>query len=122
MLLLPMVAQDRALGLVQVTESRHQRTFGEQEVTIAQLLANQAAPAIHSAITQAETERRLDRQMILRRASTIISSTLDLRRCVEPARVSSMSKEPKPVRKRRHALAAEELPVVHTEHTFRGPR
>jgi hypothetical protein len=78
MLLLPMVAQDRTLALVQVTESRRQRLFSEQEVLFAQLLANQAAPAIHSAITQAETERRLDKQMVLRRASTIISSTLDL--------------------------------------------
>jgi signal transduction histidine kinase/CheY-like chemotaxis protein len=78
MLLLPMVAQDRTLGLVQVTESRRQRTFGEQETIFAQLLANQAASAIQSTITQSETERRLDEQAILRRASTIISSTLDL--------------------------------------------
>ncbi len=78
MLLLPMVAQGRTLALVQVTESRRQRLFAEQEVIFAQLLTNQTAPAIYNAIIQAETERRLDEQVVLRRASTIISSSLDL--------------------------------------------
>jgi signal transduction histidine kinase len=78
MLLLPMVAQDRTLALVQVTESRRQRLFSEQEVIFAQLLTNQTAPAIYNAIIQAATERRLDEQAVLRRASTIIASSLDL--------------------------------------------
>jgi len=78
MLLLPMVAQDRTLGLVQVTESRRRRTFGEQEVIFAQLLTNQTAPAIYNTIIRAETERRLDEQAALRRASTVIASSLDL--------------------------------------------
>ena len=78
LLLLPMVAQDRALGLVQVRDNRRQHKFTEQKVALAQLLANQTAPSIVNSMMQAETERRLGEQDALRRASAIISSTLDL--------------------------------------------
>ncbi len=78
MLLLPMVAHDRTYGLVQLTVSQHQRVFTEQEITSARLLTAQAAAAVANAVILAESEKRLNEQTALRRASAVISSSLDL--------------------------------------------
>lgn len=78
LLLLPIVTQDRTLGLVQIPESLPQRVFTEQEVTLAQLLVNQIAPAVANTILKQETERRLEEQAALRRANANIASSLDL--------------------------------------------
>lgn len=53
LLMLPMIYKDRVLGLVEIMDHNHERIFPEEEITIAQLLANQAAdrdrkrPAVH---------------------------------------------------------------------------
>ena len=49
MLVLPMVFQDRVVGLVEMSDSVQARTFTDHEISIAQLLANQAAIAIENA-------------------------------------------------------------------------
>jgi signal transduction histidine kinase/CheY-like chemotaxis protein len=78
LLLLPIVARDRTLGLVQVPVSLPQRVFTEQEIALAQMLANQIAPAVANILLKRETERRLEEQAALRRANANIASTLDL--------------------------------------------
>lgn len=78
LLLLPIVARDRTLGLVQIPESLPQSVFTEQEIALAQMLANQIAPAMANILLKKETERRLEEQAALRRANANIASTLDL--------------------------------------------
>jgi PAS domain S-box-containing protein len=49
LLMQPMVFQDRVVGIVEITDGRSHRTFTAQEVSMAQLFANQAASAIENA-------------------------------------------------------------------------
>ncbi len=57
-LLLPMVFQDRVVGLIEIKESRDERSFTDHEISLAQLLANQVASAIENArlYERAQTE------------------------------------------------------------------
>jgi len=48
-LVLPMVFQQRVMGLVELEDTHEQRTFSYQEISLAKLLANQAASAIENA-------------------------------------------------------------------------
>jgi signal transduction histidine kinase/ActR/RegA family two-component response regulator len=48
-LILPMVFQQRVMGLVELEDTHEQRTFSYQELSLAKLLANQAASAIENA-------------------------------------------------------------------------
>jgi two-component sensor histidine kinase len=48
-LLLPMVFQDRVVGLVELANYEHDRVFTDREISLAQLLATQAASAIENA-------------------------------------------------------------------------
>jgi two-component sensor histidine kinase len=48
-LLAPMIFQDRALGLVELKDSRSERTFTDREISLIQMLANQAASALENA-------------------------------------------------------------------------
>lgn len=48
-LLLPMVFQDRVVGLVIVTQNERERVFSDREISLGQLLANQAAIAVENA-------------------------------------------------------------------------
>jgi PAS domain S-box-containing protein len=64
LLMLPMVYQRRVLGLVQLEDRRAERTFSHQEISMARLLASQAASAIEHAqlFEQAHQEIR-ERQL-----------------------------------------------------------
>ncbi|MBN2391899.1 MAG: PAS domain S-box protein [Anaerolineae bacterium] len=48
-LLLPMVFQERVVGLVIVTQNERERVFSDREISLGQLLANQAAIAVENA-------------------------------------------------------------------------
>jgi diguanylate cyclase (GGDEF)-like protein/PAS domain S-box-containing protein len=78
LLMLPMVYRDRVVGLMEIMNHDEGRHFPEDETTIAQLLANQAASAIENARLFAETERRLQEQAELRKANALVSSSLSL--------------------------------------------
>lgn len=78
LLLLPMIFQDRVLGLVEVMDTRRVQPFSDREISLAQLLVNESATAVTNARLYAETQQRLREQTALRRASAIISSSLDL--------------------------------------------
>ncbi len=49
LLMLPMVYQDQTIGLVDLEDSRFERTFSEHELKLAQTLSDQAAVAIQNA-------------------------------------------------------------------------
>ncbi|MBI1882283.1 MAG: PAS domain S-box protein [Chloroflexi bacterium] len=76
-LMLPMECRDQVVGLVEIMDER-ERVFTYEEIRSAQLLANQAACAIENASLYAETEWRLQQQIALQKATSTISSTLDL--------------------------------------------
>ncbi|MCB0156108.1 MAG: PAS domain S-box protein, partial [Anaerolineae bacterium] len=78
LLMLPMIFQDRVVGMLEILDDWATRTCTPQEVAMAQLLANQAASAIENARLYAETQQRLNEQTALRQAVSLISSTLDL--------------------------------------------
>lgn len=49
LLMLPMIFQERVIGLLEIVDEQTSRAFKDQEITLAQLLANQAASAIENA-------------------------------------------------------------------------
>jgi two-component sensor histidine kinase len=49
LLILPMIFQARVVGLMEISQARAGRAFADNEITLGQLLANQAASAIENA-------------------------------------------------------------------------
>jgi anti-anti-sigma factor len=78
LLMLPVVAYDRVVGLVELREGRQRRDFRPREITLAQALANQAAIAIENARLFREREQRLAELAILNTIGQAISAPLDL--------------------------------------------
>ncbi|HZD10405.1 MAG TPA: GAF domain-containing protein [Candidatus Binatia bacterium] len=76
-LLLPMVAHDNLVGLAALIGMHETRHFSEQEINLAQMLANQAAIAIENARHYEDTQRQLQVSALLNEASKVINSTLD---------------------------------------------
>jgi PAS domain S-box-containing protein len=76
---LPMVFQDQVLGLVEVMDDRPGRTLTAEEITLSQLLANQAASAIENAGLYDAIRRHVAEVTTLNRISQVIASILDLR-------------------------------------------
>jgi PAS domain S-box-containing protein len=89
LLMLPMIYQGEALGLVELSDSRDERTFTEQQISLAQLLANQAASAIQharlyqqaqheiSVRKQAQEQLRFQAQLLDSTADSIVATDLD---------------------------------------------
>ncbi|MFN2165769.1 MAG: GAF domain-containing protein, partial [Anaerolineae bacterium] len=75
---LPMVYQDRVMGLVEVMDKRRSRRLYEDEISLAQLLANQAASAIENARLYEAVRRHIAEVTTLNRISQVITSILDL--------------------------------------------
>ncbi len=78
LLLMPMEFQNRMIGLIEVTDNRSERIFTPEDISLAQLMTNQAASAIENARLYAETRRRLNEQLALRESILAISSSLNL--------------------------------------------
>jgi PAS domain S-box-containing protein len=78
LLMLPMVFQGRVRGLVQIMDCRSERTFAELEISLAQLLTNQAASAIENARLHAETEQRAEQLAVLHELDRAITTSLRL--------------------------------------------
>ena len=57
-LCVPLVARDEVLGAISFVQAESARTYGEDDLTLAQELARRAAIAIDNARLYAETERR----------------------------------------------------------------
>jgi signal transduction histidine kinase/DNA-binding response OmpR family regulator len=75
LLMLPMIYQDRVIGLVEITDDRSDHKFSDQEILLAQLLANQAASVVQNArLIEAERAQRALAEA-LRDAATTLNST-----------------------------------------------
>lgn len=59
LLMLPMVFQDRVVGLVKGEDSREERTFTSYEISLAQALISQAASAIENARLYEQARREI---------------------------------------------------------------
>ena len=63
LLMLPMVFQNRVVGLVEMKDSRVERTFTDREISLAQLLATQAASAIENARLYERAQQEISERM-----------------------------------------------------------
>ena len=63
LLMLPMVFQNRVVGLVEMKDSRVERAFTDREISLAQLLATQAASAIENARLYERAQREISERM-----------------------------------------------------------
>ncbi len=81
-LLLPMAFKGQVIGLVELEDSRVERIFTPQEISLAQLLANQAASAIDNArlYTKLEDERALLVQRVTERTEELSRANAELAR------------------------------------------
>jgi PAS domain S-box-containing protein len=73
LLMQPMVFQDRVVGLVEVADSRGERVFTNQEISVAQLFSNQAASAIENARLYERAQEEIAERM---RAEELIKASL----------------------------------------------
>jgi excisionase family DNA binding protein len=68
LLILPMVYQDRAIGLLEVLDHQRERRFSRQEMRLARALAGQAAVALHNAKVFAQLRESDEHALTLRTA------------------------------------------------------
>ena len=73
-----MVYLGRVMGLVEVMDDRSDRLLEDDEIALAQLLANQAASAIENARLYDAVRRHIAEVTTLNRISQVITSILDL--------------------------------------------
>ncbi|MEE8392665.1 MAG: histidine kinase dimerization/phosphoacceptor domain -containing protein [Anaerolineae bacterium] len=59
LLILPMVFQDRVVGLAEMRDSRVERTFSDHEISLAQFLITQAAGAVENARLYERAQREI---------------------------------------------------------------
>jgi PAS domain S-box-containing protein len=79
-MLLPMIFKGQILGLVELEDSRVERIFTRQEISLAQLLANQAAGAIENArlFERLEEEHSLLTQRVQERTAELSRANAEL--------------------------------------------
>ncbi len=76
MLIVPLVVKGETIGSIGL-DAKKQRVFSQEDIELAQTIANQAAIAIRNVqLFQAEREQR-DRAEALEEAAAVVSSTLD---------------------------------------------
>ena len=78
LLMLPMIFQERVIGLLEIVDEQTSRAFKDQEITLAQLLANQAASAIENAQFYAAEKKARQVAEILQAANQALAQSLDL--------------------------------------------
>jgi len=74
LLILPMVHQGQAIGLLEVLDHRRERRFSRQEMRLANALAGQAAVALHNAKVFARLKRSDQDVLALRHAIETIAA------------------------------------------------
>jgi signal transduction histidine kinase/putative methionine-R-sulfoxide reductase with GAF domain len=77
-LVVPIVAEDRALGVLDV-ESRKLRGFSQDDLTLLQILASHAATAINNLLKREEIEKRSGQMASLMKSSAQMMRSTDLR-------------------------------------------
>jgi PAS domain S-box-containing protein len=81
LLVLPLVVGDRAIGVLELLEGRQARAFGENEISLCQTLANQAAAALQNARLYDEARQRNRELTLLNR---VIAATAAAGEALEP--------------------------------------
>jgi signal transduction histidine kinase/putative methionine-R-sulfoxide reductase with GAF domain len=77
-LVVPIVAEDRALGVLDV-ESRKLRGFSQDDLTLVQILASHAATAINNLLKREEIEKRSGQMASLMKSFAEVMRSTDLR-------------------------------------------
>jgi PAS domain S-box-containing protein len=77
MLIVPLVAQDRAIGLLLLCAGDGGRNFGGEEIALARVLAGQIAAAVTAARQSERAQRRNAELATLNEIATTVTSTLD---------------------------------------------
>ena len=87
LLMMPLLARDCVVGLLELYESRQSREFSADDLRLCQALANQAAVAINNARLYEQTDERLrarvDELTALQRTSQELNATLELDRILQ---------------------------------------
>jgi|GEM_PF-3399037 len=73
LLALPLVFQEHVIGIAELAEDRRARAFTDEEISVAQLLANQAASAIENARMYEHTKREIAQR---REAEDLVRASL----------------------------------------------
>jgi PAS domain S-box-containing protein len=63
LLMLPMIYQDRVIGLVEMRSCRENRVFSDREISLAQMLSTEAASAIENARLYRRAQREIAQRM-----------------------------------------------------------
>ena len=86
-LLLPLLARGRAIGFIEVWESRYERIFTEDEVLLGQNLASLAAVAVENARLYAHTDlalaRRVEELTTIEEVARELNTSLDMSHTLE---------------------------------------
>lgn len=77
LLLLPLIASERPIGLLILLDLKQARHFTPPEVEAARMLANHATIAVHNARLYEDTQRQLRVSALLNEASKVINSSLN---------------------------------------------
>ncbi len=77
MLIVPLVAKGRTIGSIGLDSIGQQRQFDDEEIALAQTIANQVAYALENARLYQETQQRLKQLTLLFETSAAISTSLD---------------------------------------------
>jgi putative nucleotidyltransferase with HDIG domain len=125
LLLLPLVAQNKTLGLVELQETRGPRTFSDREIYLAQTLCHQAAVAIENARLFGAARRQVEELSILYQVSAaateatsedelIKRATLLIRENLFPDNLGVLMMEPSPNQLRVHWSYQVDKPLKET--------
>lgn len=85
LLLLPLVAQSKNAGLVELQDTRAPRTFSDREIYLAQTLCHQAAVALENARLFQATHRQLQELSILHKVAASSTDAVDEDELIESA-------------------------------------
>jgi diguanylate cyclase (GGDEF)-like protein len=77
MLMLPLVAHDQTIGLIEIFETKHKREFTEDQIANIHVLAQHAAISLERARLLAEAEQRAAELEAIRQASLSLTASLD---------------------------------------------
>lgn len=83
LLMIPMVSQDKALGVVEICHFHTAHRFDHAQVQLVQMLANQAAIALQNAGLFENIEHQLRVSALLHEAGKVINSSLDARQILQ---------------------------------------
>jgi len=81
-MLVPLVAGDAVIGMLQVDLQSPYRAFTHRDVRMAQALGAQAATAIENARLSTETSAQVAQSLMINELSRAISSTMDVRQMI----------------------------------------